>query len=108
LKHHALEVVLRLGISIPEKRGLLGFTNNVGNAEVVAVNGHRSSKWISGPSRRNYAEKNEDQSGEESCQVEVLTIISSSHVQRICALDFRIATIQAIVTEWRQMAAEQK
>src|SRR5580765_5382547 len=79
LKHHALEVILRLGISIPEKRGLLGFTDDVGNAEVVAVNGHKSSKWVSGPSPWNYAEKSEDQSGEKSCQVEVLTRISSSH-----------------------------
>src|SRR6476646_8153474 len=60
LKHHALEVILRLGISIPEKRGLLGFTDDVGNAEVVAVDGHRSRKWVSGPSPRNYAEKGED------------------------------------------------
>jgi hypothetical protein len=32
----------------------------VGNAEVVAVDGHQSSKWVSGPSRRNCAEKSED------------------------------------------------
>jgi hypothetical protein len=90
LKHHALKVVLRLSIPIPEKRGLLCLTDDVGNSEVVAVDGHRSSKWVSGPSQRNYAEKGEDQSREESCHIEVLTIISSSHVQRIVAGDFRI------------------
>ena len=60
LKHHPLKVVLGLGISVSEKHGLLGFTDDVGNAKVVAVDGNRSSQWVSGPSRRNNAEKSED------------------------------------------------
>jgi hypothetical protein len=60
LKHHPLEVVLCLGISVSEKHGLLGFTDDVGNAKVVAVDGNQSSQWVSGPSRRNNAEKDED------------------------------------------------
>ena len=48
LKHHLFKVVLRLGISVSEKHCLLCFTDDVGNAEVVAVDGHQPSEWVSG------------------------------------------------------------
>src|ERR1035438_7180177 len=60
LKHHPLKVVLGLSVSVSEKHGLLGFTNDVGDAKVVAIDGNQSSQWIGGPGRRNYAEKDED------------------------------------------------
>jgi hypothetical protein len=81
LKHHGLKVVLCLGISVPEKRGLFGFTDDVGNAEVVAVDGHQASEWVSGPSRRNDAEKDEDQYWEEPRYPELLFVFASPHVR---------------------------
>src|SRR5437868_6568151 len=68
LKHHSLEVVLRLGVSISEKCRLFVFTDDVGNAVVVAVDGYQSGERVGGPSPRNQAEKQKDQSWEKSYQ----------------------------------------
>ena len=39
LKHHALEMILRLGIAVAEKSGRLGFANDVRHARFVTING---------------------------------------------------------------------